>query len=265
MAAKIFQKINELLEDGERFAVATIVRSEGSSPRNAGAKMIVLENGRTFGSIGGDCAERGAKDAALKSLEDGEPRTIEMKLEEEEKGGVGMKCGGEIEVSIEVLQPTPELVLVGGGEVAVAVAELAEEVGFDLSVVDPFAEESDFPSSAEVISESVEDGMSEIEITPQSYIVIITRHKYDEPALMEALETDAAYIGLMGSENRVRSQFETLEEKGIGREDLSRVNAPTGLDIGAESPKEVAVSIIAEIVKERRKPGSTGESLKINY
>lgn len=265
MFANIFQKINELLEKGERFAVVTIIKSEGSSPRGVGARMIVLEDGRTFGTIGGGCAERGVKDLALKALDSGEPRTVEMKLEEEEKGGIGMKCGGEIEVSIEILQSTPKLVLIGGGRVAVAVAELAEEIGFDAEIVDPFAEKSNFPDSAKVVSKPVKEGLAEINVTPQSYIVIITRHKYDEPALKGSLKTDADYIGLMGSKTRVKSIFEKLEKEGIGREDLSRVNAPIGLDIGAETPKEIAVSIIAEIMKERRSPGSTGENLKIDY
>lgn len=265
MSAKIFQKVNDLLEEGERFALVTIVNSEGSSPREAGAKMIVREDGSTIGTIGGDCAERGAKDAAMKALKEGEPRTLEMRLEEEEKGGVGMKCGGEIEVSIEILQPSPKLILIGGGKVASEVTKLAEKVGFDIAVIDPFAEGSDFPDSAEVVSKSVEEGMSEVEVTPRSYIVIITRHKYDEPALLSALKTDATYIGLMGSENRVRSIFKTLEERGIEAEKLSQIHAPIGLDIGAETPKEIAVSIVGEIIKERRSSESTGESLKIEY
>lgn len=265
MSANIFQKINELLEKGKRFAVATIVRSEGSSPRGVGAKMIVLEDGRAFGTIGGDLAEAEVKEEAFKALESGEPRTVKMKLEEEEKGGVGMKCGGEIEVSIEVPQPPPKLVLIGGGRVAVAVAELAKEVGFEIEIVDPFAEKSGFPDSARVVSKPVKEGLAEINVTPQSYIVIITRHKYDEPALKESLKTDAGYIGLMGSENRVNSVFEKLEKEGIDRKDLSRVNAPVGLDIGAETPKEIAVSIIGELIKKRRSPESTGESLKIDY
>lgn len=265
MSAKIFQKINELLEEEENFAVATIIRSEGSAPRSVGTKMLILKSGKTYGTIGGDRAEEVVRDEALKSLEDGEPRTIEIKLEEEEKGGVGMMCGGEIEVSIEVPQPTPKLFLIGGGQIAVEVVKLAQEVGFEVSVLDPFAEDTDFPDSAEIISKSVEEGMSEIEITPQSYIVIVTRHEYDEPALIESLKTDAAYIGLMASENRVTSQFESLEERGVDHDSLSQVHAPIGLDIGAETPEEIAVSIIAEIIMERRSSESTGKSFKIDY
>lgn len=177
-----------------------------------------------------------------------------------------MKCGGEVEVSIEIPEQTPRLVLIGGGRVAAAVGKMAEEIGFDLAVIDPFADNYDFPDHAQVIPKSVEEGMHEIEITPQSYIVIATRHKYDEPALREALKTDAAYIGLMGSKSRVRSIFETLEEEGgVEKEDLSRVFAPIGLDIGAETPEEIAISILGEIIKERRSPESNGNSLKIDY
>ncbi|KXA96619.1 hypothetical protein AKJ38_02975 [candidate division MSBL1 archaeon SCGC-AAA259I14] len=262
----IYQRINELLNEGERFAVATIIRSEGSSPRGAGAKMIVQNDGETIGSVGGDCAERGVIDASLKALENGEPRTVGMELVEEEKGGIGMKCGGEIEVSIEILEPSPRLVLIGGGRVAIEVAKLAEQVGFEIRVIDPFVEEESFPDTAKVIPQPVSEGISEVEITSQSYIVIITRHKYDQPALTESLETEAAYIGMMGSETRVKSIFGTLEEEeGIERERLSEVHAPIGLEIGAETPKEIAVSIVSELIKERRCPECTGESSKIGY
>lgn len=267
MSAEIFQKAGELLEKGKRFAVVTIVDSEGSSPREAGAKMIVREDGSTIGSIGGDCAERGAIDLAMKALGDEEKsQTFEMKLEEEEKGGIGMKCGGKIEVSIEILESSPKLILIGGGRIAVEVTKLAKEVGFEITVIDPFAEKSDFPGSAKVYSKPVEKGMSEVEVTPQTYIVIITRHKYDEAALLASLETNPAYIGLMGSENRVESIFEALEEeKKIEREKLNKVNGPVGLDIGAEKPKEIAVSIVGELIKERRSPKSSGGSLKIDH
>jgi xanthine dehydrogenase accessory factor len=264
MSEKVFQKINELIERGETFAVATIVRTGGSTPRGPGAKMVVLKDGSTFGSVGGDCAERGVVAEALEALEEEEPRVVSMSLEEEEKGGVGMRCGGKIEVSIEVVQPSPKLIITGGGRIAAKVAELGQRVGFSVTVVDPFAKEGEFPEGAKIVAKPVEQGMRELKITPQTFIAIITRHKYDEPALKAALDSGASYIGMMGSRDRVKSVFETLRKEGIREEKFSRVHAPIGLDIGAETPDEIAVSIIAEIIKGRRRPEASGKSLKIS-
>lgn len=264
MSAKVYQKINELIAGGKTFAVATIVRVEGSSPRGPGAKMIILEDGSTFGSVGGDCAERAVVDEALKVIEEGEPKTLSIPLEEEEKGGIGMKCGGEIEVSIEVVHPSPKLVITGSGRIATSVAELGERMGFSIMVVDPFAKDEDFPDSAEIVDEPVEQGLSSIEITPNTYVVIITRHKNDIPALKAVINRGAAYVGLMGSKSRVEAQFKAFEEEGFSKEELSQVHAPIGLDIGAETPEEIAVSIMGEIIKELRAPGASSESLKIS-
>lgn len=266
MSSEVFQKINELQKRGERIALATLVRTEGSTPRGPGARMIVLESGETFGTVGGDRAEEVVKDRALDVLKEGDSEFVEMKLEEKKEGGVGMKCGGEVKVFIDILEPSLKLILIGSGKVAVAVAELAMKLGFRIIVIDPYGGESDFPDSVKFFSKSVEEGMKEVEVTPQSYIVIMTRHEYDEAALLESLDTNAGYIGMMGSENRVRSIFEDLEkEKGLEKEELSRIHAPVGLDIGAETPREIAISILAEIIREIRNPESSGGSLKINY
>ncbi len=266
MSAEMFHTIDNLLQKGERFAVATIVEAEGSTPREEGAKMIVRGNGDTIGTIGGDLAEGEVVEESLDALEEDEPRTVEIKLEEGEKGGVGMKCGGRIKVFVDILKPSSKLVLIGSGKVVKAVAELAEFVGFVPIVIDPFAERGEFSASIQVISEPVEEGIKQVDIDPQSYIVIITRHKYDEVAILEALETEASYIGLMGSENRVISLFQHLEsEKDVDRDDLSRVNAPIGLDIGSETPEEIAVSILGEIIRKKRDPEASGTSLKIDY
>ncbi len=266
MPGKIFRKIDGSLSEGERVALATIVNSEGSTPREEGAKMIIYENGDTFGTIGGDRAEERVKEEALKSLQKGRSHSIELELEDEEEGGVGMKCGGKMEVFIDIIEPSQKLVLIGAGKVVRAVAELGAFMGFNLVIIDPSAQVDDFPQHAKVISQPVKNGLEKIGITPRSNIAIITRHEYDEEALVEALKTDAGYVGMMGSENRVRSVFEYLEEeKGVEREELKRVHAPIGLEIGVETPREIAVSILGEIIKKRRNPEASGGSLKLNY
>lgn len=266
MEARIFEKIHDLLKDSKKFAVATIVNSKGSSPRRAGAKMIVMKNGKTLGSIGGDKAEEKVKNEALKTLENGKTHTIEITLLEEEKGGIGMKCGGEIEIAIEVLEPPAKLIIIGSGKVAAEVAKLGNKTGFKVTVIDPFINKNDFPDPIKIIPEKVDKAIPKIDITDRTYIAIMTRHKYDIPALIQTIKTNATYIGLMGSKKRVKSTLKHLEkEKGIHKEKLSKIHAPIGLNIGAETPEELAVSIIGEIIKIEKGLNSTEGSLKIDY
>lgn len=267
MSEKNLRKMKNLLEKGQKFAVATIISTEGSSPRSAGAKMIIKENGSTEGSIGGDYAEEAVVDRALNALNEGEKYCkMELSLEEEEEGGVGMKCGGKMEVFIEVIEPSEKLVIIGGGKVPAAIAKIAKNLDFGLIIIDPHAENNDFPKTAKVISKQVDEGFEEINISTNSYIVIASRHEHDEAALINSLKTDAKYIGMLGSENRVRSTFEYLqEEESIEKEKLDKINAPIGLDIGSETPEEIAISILAEIIKERRDSEVPGESLKLDY
>lgn len=264
MHEDIFRKINELVEKGETFAVATIVRTEGSTPRKSGAKMIVLPDGKTLGTIGGDCVEAGAVSEAIEAMNEGKPRTVSVALEEEELGGVGMRCGGMVDVYIEVVKPTPKLLIIGGGHVGAEIAKLGQKIGFSVAVIDPSVKREDFPEYVEVIAESVEKGVPKIEITPQTYVVIATGHKYDEDALKAVLDSKAAYIGMLGSRRKAATIYRSLMDQGIPEDMLRKVHTPVGLDIGAETPEEIAVSIIAEVIKKRRKPEAFGESLKIS-
>ncbi len=264
MYEDIFRKTNELIAKGEMFAMATIIRTSGSTPRKPGAKMIVLRDGSTIGTIGGDCVESGAVAEALEAIKEGKSRTVAVALKEEELGGIGMRCGGMAEVYIEVVKPTPKLLVIGSGNIGEEVARFGQNVGFSVTVIDPAAKRENFPESVEVIQEPVEKGISRTEITPQTYIVIATGHKHDEPALRAVIDSNAAYIGMLGSRRKAAVIYQSLKKEGVPEEKLRQVHTPVGLDIGAETPEEIAVSIIAEIVKERRKPGASGESLKIS-
>ena len=264
MYDKIFHKMHELMAKGETFAIATIVKTQGSTPRKPGAKMIVTQDRRTFGTIGGDCVESGAVDEAIEAINEGKSRTVSLTLEEEELGGVGMKCGGMVDVYIEVVKPTPKLLIIGGGHIGVNVAKLGRETGFSVTVIDPAVKKEDFPEAVEVIPEFIEKGIHKVEITPQTYIVITTGHKYDEAALKAVLDSEAAYVGMVGSRRKAATVYRSLADEGISEERLKRVHTPIGLDIGAQTPEEISVSIIAEIIRERRKPSALGESLKIS-
>lgn len=257
----IYQKITELLEKGETFAVATIIQAEGSTPRGIGTKMIIMNDQTIYGTIGGGCVEAAAIMAAIETLKEGKPRVVDYSLEEEEKGGIGMRCGGKVQLSIEILQPIPTLLVIGSGHIATSLTKLGKIIEFKVVVLDPFAKKEDFPEADLVIAKPVDNGIAEIKITPQTYIIIVTRHQYDEAALREIIKSNATYIGMVGSENRVETAFNILMKEGISKELLHKVYAPIGLDIGSETPTEIATSIIAEVIKHRR--GGTGRNLAL--
>jgi xanthine dehydrogenase accessory factor len=260
MEQAIFHKINELIAKGETFAIATIIRTTGSTPRKPGTKMLIMGDGSTFGTIGGGCIERGVVSEALDALKVRKPRSVSLALEEEERGGIGMRCGGRVEVFIDVMGVASNLLVVGGGHVGAQVARLGKRLGFSVTVVDPFAKEN-LPQGVRLVREPIHEGVPKIEITPETYIVITTEHKADEVALKAVIESPARYIGMIGSRNRVELVFKNLIDEGIPGEKLERVHAPIGLDIGAQTPEEIAVSIMAEIIKTRRNPQATGKSL----
>jgi xanthine dehydrogenase accessory factor len=263
----IYQKVNELLEKQETFALATIIDYKGSVPRRL-AKMIVTKNLKTYGTIGGGCVEgQVAEEAALLLRESAKGVVVKSyDLVEEEFGGVGMNCGGKIDVSIEIVEPDPRLIIAGSGHLAAALAKLAHMLDFDIIIIDPLANKDKLPEGSQVISDFFENNLPNVHVSSNTYIVIVTRHKDDLPALRTALKTNAGYIGLIGSKRRVLQAFRILLKEGFTEQQLERVNAPIGLDIGAETPDEIAVSIIAEIVQRRRLgTNKAAEPLKVKF
>ena len=261
----IYQKIAGLLSEGRSLALASVIRVEGSAPRRAGAKMVVCEDGRSYGTIGGGCLESYVVHEARKTLEEGRSKIIHADLGDDSWSGIGMACGGKIEVFIEPIRPDPRLIILGSGHVARALAKLAPYVGYKLFVVDPFAKEGDFPAAEKVFSFDRPDGylqtLKQLRPSQNDSIVITTRHRDDADALKAALAFPVGYVGMVGSKSRVKLAYEELKRQGIGEEELSRVFAPIGLDIGAETPEEIALSILAEILKVKR--GGTGASKTI--
>jgi xanthine dehydrogenase accessory factor len=249
----VYQKVNELLEKQETFALATIVDYKGSVPRRL-AKMIVTKELRTYGTIGGGCVEGQVAEEAALMLREGQKGIVTKSydLVEEEAGGVGMNCGGKIDVAIEIIEPEPRLIIAGSGHIASALATLAHMLGFEIVVIDPMAKKDKFPEARLIISDFVETSIPNVHASPNTYIVIVTRHKDDMPALKAALKTDAGYVGLIGSKRRVLQAFQVLLKEGFTPKQLERINAPIGLDIGAETPDEIALSIMAEITQHRR-------------
>jgi xanthine dehydrogenase accessory factor len=250
---EVFETISKLVNEGKTFAVATIINHTGSVPRRV-AKMIIQPDGTTVGTIGGGCVETEVASQALKLLKAGEKgvHVNSYNLVEEEFDGVGMNCGGKIDVAIEIIEPTPKLVIIGSGHLTQALSRIAKMLDFDIAVLDPMAKKESFPEATEVVADFVDKGLPKIHVDKSTYIVILTRHKDDVPALRGSLKTSAAYIGMIASRRRAALVFNQVLKKGVTEKELKRVYSPVGLDIGADTPEEIAISILAEIIKIRR-------------
>ncbi len=325
----------ELCRNKEKFALATVLESEGSTPRGAGSKMLVSRDKRITGTVGGGKIESEVIETALICLETGESRICEFLLDGETVEGVDMTCGGRAEVLIQGIdggtegmealfteanrgylitriQKTPEgletslalsydpwesegdgphrqapvyarseekdgcfflaealernfcVYILGGGHVGLKTAELADFAGFDTVVVDDrpeFASKERFPRAREVlVKPEYGDCFSAMTGRSRYFIVIMTRgHRYDRDVLEQALKTDASYIGMMGSSRKIAMIYDSLKQKGFTPHDLERVTAPIGLEIGSETPAEIAVSVMAQLIEKRRAPERSGE------
>ena len=240
---------------GQRGALATIVHTNGSIPSFESSRMLVREDGSIAGTIGGGCVEAEVWAAAKEVLRNEAPRKMTFNLNNEAAYDSGLICGGTLEIFVEPILPQPMLYLFGGGHVSAAVSRVAQLAGFAIGVVDDresFANAERFPMSAE-IHISYEEAFRKIRPNASTYIVIVTRgHKDDMRVLEWAVQTSARYVGMIGSKRKVLSVYKALEKQGIPFEKFQRVHAPVGLEIGALTPEEIAVSIVAELIATRR-------------
>lgn len=252
----IFEEIVRLRREGGKAALATVVKWLGSTPRRDNAKMLILEDGSTMGSIGGGSTEAEVVEEAGRVLETEKASLTKFTLTQEEAARDGLICGGTVEVFVEPILPDPSLLLMGGGHLAQAIAEAAQRVSFKVSVVDDrasFANRERFPGVEETIVASFEESLDSIDVTENTFILIVTRgHGYDQVVLEKAIQTPARYIGLVGSRRKIRIIVKNLLEKGIPPAAFSRLYAPIGLEIGSETPQEIAVSVVAELIALRK-------------
>jgi len=252
----LFEEIVKIRAEGRRGALATIVHMNGSIPSFESSRMLVREDGSISGTIGGGCVEAevwaAAKDVMAAEL----PRKMTFNLNNEAGYDSGLICGGTLEVFVEPILPQPRLFIFGAGHVSTAVAKVASLAGFWIGVVDDretFANAERFPMAGEIYT-SFEDAFAKIRANASTYLVIVTRgHKDDMRVLEWAVQTSARYIGMIGSRRKVISVYKALEKTGIAAEKLEGVFAPVGLEIGALTPEEIAVSITAELIAVRRK------------
>ncbi len=257
MNHEIFAAIGEALTQGDEVALVTIVSSHGSTPQRVGAKMLVFADGRTVGTIGGGCYENDALLKARDALRTRKAIRAKYDLNDDFAEDTGLVCGGQMEVFIEPLEAPPALYVFGAGHVGFYVARLASDAGFEVHVVDDraaFANRERFPGAAEVVVDDIPTWLSATTLPQSAYAVIVTRgHRHDLDALQALASRPLRYLGLIGSRAKVARIYEQLLAQGQTRlEALSHVHAPIGLDIGAVTPQEIAVSIVAELVAVRR-------------
>lgn len=256
--ADIYQEIVKIRAEAEEAALATIVSAAGSTPREEGTKMLVRADGSITGTIGGGSLEARVIEEAIRVIREGKPKRLHISMTAKEVEEKGMLCGGEVEVFIEPILTPPTLYIFGGGHVSLPLARMGKILGFKIAIVDDraeFANADRFPEADSIFADDFARVFSGLKIDKSSYIVIVTRnHQYDDMVLEWAVGTGAKYIGMIGSQAKTKVVFSHLLTKGITKEQLERVHAPIGLEIEAQTPEEIAVSILAEIIKVRRSP-----------
>ncbi|MFH2102670.1 MAG: XdhC family protein [Chloroflexota bacterium] len=259
----IYKALADLEKAHKPAALCTVVRTSGSTPRHETSKMLVHPDGKILGSVGGGELENQVIQAAIEALKDGQPRLLEYAMANPERGDVGV-CGGQVEVFVEPILPSATLVVIGGGHVGKAVAHLAKWLGFRVAVSDDrpeFCTPEANPDADLFFPVPMAELPDHLEISSQTYLVLTTRGVIvDVPGLPTILDTPAAYIGVIGSRKRWMTTVKELRAKGISKELLSRVHSPIGMGIGAETPEEIAVSIMAEILMLRQE--GSGKHMK---
>ena len=252
MNQEVFAAVADALERGEPAALVTIVSAMGSTPQRVGAKMLVFADGRSVGTIGGGCYENDAFWKAREAITSRRPQLVHYELSDDFAQETGLICGGQMDVYIEPIELSPELYVVGAGHVGFHLARLAHDVGFHVHIVDDrekFANRERFPFAAEVLAEDIPAWVARTSLPPHAYVVIVTRgHTNDLEALRALAPRDLRYLGLIGSRAKIARITDALIADAMPAEILQHVHAPIGLDIGAVTPQEIAVSILAELI-----------------
>lgn len=260
-ATGIYNEIQSSLKHGERIAVATVVKTIGAAPCGIGTKMLVRGDGTTRGTFSGAKVDAQVTQECMQALRDRQSHIVHVHLDPDQAVG---SCGATLELFIEVLHPEPRLIIAGAGNVAQALVRLATQLDFRIVVVDDRRDLADpqvFGDMIQLTFGDIPQTIRELEPDEASWIVIVTRgHHLDKDALRAALETNARYVGMIGSPGKIKNIFRDLLKEGMSRERVAQVHSPIGLDLGAETPDEIALSIAAEIVMLRKQ--GTGASLK---
>ncbi len=261
----VFDELVRLRGLGQKCALATIVEVNGSIPSFQTAKLLVREDGSLVGTIGGGCVEAEVWNAAREVMETGKPRNMNFSLGQDAAYDNGLICGGQLQVFVECIHPQPCALVFGGGHISKSLVKVLNLAGFRASVIDnreAYANAERFPEAAGVFAEEYEDAFPKLSVNESTYIVIVTRgHRDDMRVLRWAVTTNARYIAMIGSRRKTIAVVKELEKEGMDRAAFDRVYAPMGLEIGAVSPEEIAISVGAEMIAMRRDPEGKWRSL----
>jgi xanthine dehydrogenase accessory factor len=261
----IFAEIARLRKEGRKAALATIIQVQGSIPSYESSKILIRDDGSIVGTVGGGCVEAEVWSVAQDVMREEKPRRLHFNLNANPEYDNGLICGGSLDIFVEPILATPTLYLLGGGHVSLYVSKIASVAGFDVVVIDDraaFASRERFPDAMETHAGPWEEVFPKLKVSEFSYLVLVTRgHKGDLTCLRWALTTPARYIGMIGSKRKFIEISKVLESEGVPAKKLEKVYSPVGLDIGALTPEEIAVAIVAELIAVRRNAAARAPSL----
>jgi len=270
MNHEVFAALGEALSRGEEAALVTIVSSNGSTPQRMGAKMLVFGDGRIVGTVGGGCYEHDAIGKARQVLTSRKAITVKYDLNDDFAEETGLVCGGQMEVFIEPIEASPSVYIFGAGHVGYYLARMAHDAGFGVHIIDDraaFANAERFPFAASVVVDDIPGWLERTQLPSTAYAVIVTRgHRNDLDVLRALAPRDLRYIGLIGSRAKVARLYDQLlSESPVDPALLERIHAPIGLDLGAVTPQEIAVSITAELIAVRRGKAEALKSASLRW
>jgi len=261
----VFEEIARLRKEGRKAALATIINVQGSVPSYETSKLLIRDDGSIVGTVGGGCVEADVWSAAQDVMREEKPRRLHFNLNESPDADQGLVCGGSLEIFIEPILATPTLYLFGGGHVSLSISKVATLAGFETIIVDDrpgFANKERFPEALETHAGPWEEAFAALRLNEFCYAVIATRgHKADLACLRWAVTTPARFIGMVGSKRKLIEFAKVLQSEGLSTDQLERVHSPVGLDIGALTPQEIAVSVVAEMIAVRRNRAPSAPSL----
>ena len=261
----VYDEILRLRRLGQKSAIATIVQVRGSIPSYESAKLLVREDGSMLGTVGGGCVEAEVWNAAREVIETEKPKHLTFNLGQDAAYDNGLICGGQLDIFVEPVIPPPRAFIFGAGHISKSLSKVASLAGFATNIIDnrdTFANRGRFPEADEIFAEEYEDVFPKLVIHETSYIIIVTRgHRDDMRVLRWAVGTQARYIAMIGSKRKVIGVVKELEKEGVPRNLLERIFAPMGLEIGAISPEEIAISVVAEMIAVRRNADSAWRSV----
>jgi xanthine dehydrogenase accessory factor len=264
MKNSIYQALSEIEKDNGTAALCTVTKSEGSTPRHVGSKMLVYPDGKFIGTVGGGELENRVIKAALQTMKDSQTQTLEYNMADPSRGDPGV-CGGQVEVFVEPILPPPLLVVIGAGHVGKAVVHLAKWLGFRVAVCDDRAEfctPEATPDADAYYPVTMDKLTDHVTIDKRTILILTTRgSSVDAAGMASLLDSAAGYIGVIGSRRRWATTVKALKEKGVAAEKIERVHSPIGLELEAETPEEIAVSIMAEVMMLKAK--ATGMPMKV--